>query len=262
MNLDLTGKNALVGGASAGLGLAAALELSLLGANITLLSRTEEKLEKALKKLDTSKGQQHSYAIADFTHPDTLPAITHQLLNEKGAYHILINNSGGPASGKAIEANPNAFIAAFQQHLISYQILTQALVPGMQQARYGRIINIISTSVKEPIAGLGVSNTIRGAVASWGKTLATELGPSGITVNNVLPGYTRTARYEQLLNQRIAATGKNAAEVEKELVSDIPARRIGEPEDFGAAVAFICSPAAAYINGVNLPVDGGRLKSM
>lgn len=176
--------------------------------------------------------------------------------------HILVNNTGGPAGGTIMAAKEEEFLQAFNAHLICNHILVQALVPGMQEANFGRIINIISTSVKQPIPGLGVSNTIRAAVANWSKTLAGELGKYGITVNNVLPGFTKTVRADYVIKKKATDTGKNEADVTKELVAEIPAGRMGMPEEFGAVVAFLCSPAAGYISGINLPVDGGRTLSL
>lgn len=259
MNLDLTGKNAIVCGSSQGLGLASAIELSQLGANITLFSRNEEKLKKALLKLDTSRGQNHGYLVADFDFPEQVEHAIQDHI-KKNKVDILINNSGGPKGGPILEAGSKEFIDGLNRHLICNQILVQAVVPGMKKSGFGRIINIVSISVKEPIAGLGVSNTVRGAVASWSKTLAGEVGPYGITVNNVLPGYTRTERYISLMKNKSEATGKSFEEVDKQMAAGIPMRRIGEPDDFGAVVAFLCSPSASYITGVNLPVDGGFTK--
>ncbi len=179
-------------------------------------------------------------------------------MSDNDPVHILVNNTGGPPPGTVIEARPEEFTTAFAQHLICNQILVQAVVPGMQAAGYGRIINIISTSVKQPIAGLGVSNTIRGAVASWAKTLASELAPFGITVNNVLPGMTRTQRLDSLIASKAEKTGKTIEQITQEMIREIPAGRIGMPHEFAAAVAFLASPAASYITGINLPVDGGR----
>jgi 3-oxoacyl-[acyl-carrier protein] reductase len=176
--------------------------------------------------------------------------------------HILIHNSGGPPGGLLAQATADALLSVFQQHLIAGHALMQALLPGMRAARFGRIVNIISTSVKEPIAGLGVSNTIRGAVANWAKTLATELAADGITVNNVLPGFTSTERLSGLITARAASSGREEAEVEAEFLSVSPAGRFADPSEPAAAIAFLCSPAAAYINGINLPVDGGRTKSL
>ncbi|MFM7710130.1 MAG: SDR family oxidoreductase [Ferruginibacter sp.] len=258
MNLDLNGKTALVCGSTQGLGLASAIELALLGANIVLMARNETSLQAALQQLDTRHNQQHQYLVADFSDNASVQNAIQAYISKGNTIHILINNTGGPAGGKAIDANSSEFITAFQAHLINNHQLSQAVVPGMKAAGFGRIINIISTSVKQPIAGLGVSNTIRAAVANWSKTLATELGPFGITVNNVLPGFTATVRADYVIKKKAADSGKTEDEVMKELVAEIPAKRIGQPNEFGAAVAFLCSPAAAYINGINLPVDGGR----
>ena len=258
MNLDLTNKTALVCGSTQGLGYASAVELALLGCHVVLMARNEEKLKEKLQLLDKSKGQQHQYVVADFADTEAVKlAITNFI--KINTIHILVNNTGGPPGGAALTAKAEEFLSAFNNHLINNHNLTQALVPGMKQAGFGRIINIISTSVKIPIAGLAVSNTIRAAVANWAKTLATELGPFGITVNNVLPGFTKTARADYVISSKAKAGNISEDEVMKQLEAEIPAGRIGRPEEFGAAVAFLSSPAAAYINGVNLPVDGGRL---
>ena len=258
MNLDLTGKNAIVCGSTQGLGYASAAELALLSANVTLLARNEAKLQEAVKTLDTSKGQQHNYLVADFSDAETVRKAITNFVALGNTAHILINNTGGPAGGTALDAKAEEFTAAFSSHLICNHLLVQALVPGMKAAGFGRIVNIISTSVKQPLKNLGVSNTIRAAVANWSKTLATELAPFGITVNNILPGFTKTTRADYIIEKKIKDTGKTEAEVMKEFISEIPAGRIGNTEDFGAAVAFLCSPSAGYITGINLPVDGGR----
>jgi len=258
MDLDLSKKTAVVCGSTQGLGYASAAELALLGCNIILMARSKEKLEAAVKTLDNSRGQQHNILVADFSGTEAVKSAINDFV-KNNPVHILINNTGGPPGGAALTAKPEEFLAAFNNHLINNHNLVQAVVPGMKAAGYGRIINIISTSVKNPIAGLGVSNTIRAAVANWAKTLATELGSFGITVNNVLPGFTKTVRADYVIASKAKATGASQEEVLKALVAEIPAGRIGQPEEFGAAVAFLCSPAAAYINGINLPVDGGRL---
>jgi 3-oxoacyl-[acyl-carrier protein] reductase len=259
MNLDLTNKKAIVCGSTQGLGLASAIELSLLGADVTLLSRNEEKLKEALHKLDVSKKQKHQYIVADFEFPEQVKKSVTEYLDKKNTVNILVNNTGGPKGGNAVDASAEDFISAFKSHLICNQILVQAVLPSMKESGYGRIINIISISVKQPIPGLAVSNTIRGAVASWSKTMANELGELGITVNNVLPGYTRTARLESIIQNKMASSHKSEKEIEEEFTSTIPLKKIGKPEEFGAAVAFLCSPAASYITGINLPVDGGRI---
>ncbi len=262
MDLGLKGKTAVVCGSTQGLGYASANELSLLGASIILMARNEEKLKEIIKTLDNSAGQHHQYLVADFTDSSTVKKAIDKFIQVGETAHILINNTGGPAGGPALSATTDEYLKAFESHLICNHILTQALVPGMKVAGFGRIINIISTSVKQPIAGLGVSNTIRAAVANWAKTLATELGPFGITVNNVLPGFTQTVRADYVIKNKAVASGKTEEEIMKELLAEIPVGRIGKPEEFGAAVAFLCSPAAAYINGINLPVDGGRLTTL
>lgn len=260
MNLDLSDKNALVCGASAGIGAASARALAALGARVTLVARNAEKLTKVLQSLDNQE-EGHDFLVADFSNPANLAAALSELPKDR-SYHILINNTGGPKGGPIFSAAPEEFTEAFAQHLVCNQMLSQALVPGMKEAVYGRIINIISTSVKQPIDGLGVSNTIRGAVANWSKTLANELGPHGITVNNVLPGFTATERLADIVkgaSKRFDKTEDEAAEFMRQLV---PVRRFAEPEEIANAVAFLASPAAGYINGINLPVDGGRTKSL
>ena len=230
----------------------------MLGANVILMARDEEKLKTCIGLLDQSSGQKHGYIVADFSSHENVHIAIYKYLESGNVVHILVNNTGGPSGGKAIDAQAIEFTKAFESHLICNQILVQALVPGMKKEGFGRIINIISTSVKQPIAGLGVSNTIRAAVANWSKTLASELGAFGITVNNVLPGFTQTTRADYVIKKKAADTDKSEDEVMNELIKEIPVGRIGQPSEFGAAVAFLCSPAAAYINGINLPVDGGR----
>ncbi len=262
MNLNLSGKTALVCGSTQGLGFASAIELALLGANVILMARNEERLNVALKQLQQTEDQKHSYVVADFSDPSQVKEAVASLLATTPQVHILVNNTGGPPGGTALAASTEDFMQAFNSHLVCNHILTQAVVPGMKAAGFGRIINVISTSVKAPIAGLGVSNTIRAAVANWSKTLAIELGPFGITVNNVLPGFTKTGRADYVIEKKAVASNKTKEVVLEELVAEIPVGRIGEPAEFGAAVAFLASPAAAYINGVNLPVDGGRLQCL
>jgi 3-oxoacyl-[acyl-carrier protein] reductase len=261
MNLDLTGRNAFVSGSSKGIGKAIAIELAKLGANITLAARTETSLMQGLIDLSFSAGaeQRHDYLVADYANPDKLKAaVERHMLKTNKTYHILINNTGGPPAGKAIDAAEEDFISAFSNHLVCNHLLTKLMVDGMKKDNYGRIINIISTSVKIPLHGLGVSNTIRGAVASWAKTMANELGEYGITVNNVLPGATQTERLKQIIDNKSSKQKLATDQVEKEMMAEIPMKRFARPEEIAAAVAFLASPAAAYINGINVPVDGGR----
>lgn len=258
MNLELSGKSALVCGSSQGIGRAVALELAVLGASVTLFGRRADALEQVRRELAVKAGQTHHVLVADFSRPDEVKSVIDKHLAATGPLNILINNTGGPAPGPAHLADASAFLAAFQQHLICNQLLVQALLPGMKASGYGRIINIISTSVKQPIANLGVSNTIRGAVASWAKTLAGELGRFGITVNNVLPGSTDTGRLSAIIDNKATKSGKSRDDVVAEEKAVIPVGRFAEPEELAYAVAFLASPSAGYITGINLPVDGGR----
>lgn len=261
MQLSLIGKHALVGGSTQGIGLAIAQELASLGATCTLISRNETSLQKAVTTLNTSHNQQHDYLVADYSNYNEVKEVVAGYVANTNI-HILINNTGGPAAGPITEATPEAFLSAFQQHLICNQLITQLVIPGMKADQYGRIINVISTSVKIPLKGLGVSNTIRGAVASWAKTMSNELAVYGITVNNVLPGATATARLENIVNNKSAKTGAAKDDVEQEMMEEIPMKRFGQPEEIGAVAAFLATPAAAYLTGVSIPVDGGRTGSL
>jgi 3-oxoacyl-[acyl-carrier protein] reductase len=261
MNLNLTGRTALVCGGSQGLGAAIAIELALLGANVIVLARREVVLQEFVKTLDCSQGQTHEWIAADAQLPDLLLLKIKDRL-QKGPIEILVNNTGGPAAGPLLATPVLDLEKAFQAHLSVSHLLTQALVPGMKAAGFGRIINVLSTSVKQPIDGLGISNTVRSAVANWAKTMANELGGFGITVNNVLPGYTNTQRLQYLFANQAEKSGLQPEDILKKTLSLIPAGRLGEPAEFGAVVAFLCSPAGAYINGINLPVDGGRLSGL
>ncbi len=259
MNITLEGKNALVCGSSQGIGESIARQLAESGCNVTLLARNEDKLKNVLASLNVSGTQKHGLLVADFSNPTHLEETLAKHIKSSGIkYHILINNTGGPAAGKAIDAKTQQFIDAFQMHLICNHILVSNVVEGMKANNYGRIINIISTSVKQPLKNLGVSNTIRGAVANWSKTLATELAPFGITVNNVLPGATKTTRLEAIITNKSNSSSRSKEEVSEEMLAEIPAKRFGEAHEIAAAAVFLCSPQAAYINGINLPVDGGR----
>lgn len=261
MQLSLIGKHALVGGSTQGIGLAIAQELALLGATCTLISRNEASLQKAVTTLNADQNQQHDYLVADYSNYAQVKDVVAAYAAEHNI-HILINNSGGPAAGPITEATPEAFLSAFQQHLICNQLITQLVIPGMKADNYGRVVNIISTSVKIPLKGLGVSNTIRGAVASWAKTMSNELAVYGITVNNILPGATATARLENIVNNKSSKTGAEKAEVEQEMMEEIPMKRFGKPEEIASVAAFLTTPAAAYLTGVSIPVDGGRTGSL
>ena len=261
LSLNLSGKTALVGGSTQGIGLASAQALADMGARCVLISRNENKLIDALTTLSATQGQNHSYLIADYAHLEQVREVVTTFVRDN-TVHILINNTGGPAGGPVMNAQPEEFVAAFQQHLLCSHVITLLVTEGMKAAGFGRIINIISTSVKIPLKDLGVSNTIRGAVASWSKTMANELGKFGITVNNVLPGATATERLSTIIINKAAKTGKSKEDAEQEMMKEIPAGRFGKPEEIAAMVAFLASPAAAYVNGATIPVDGGRTGSI
>lgn len=261
MDLELTGRHALVCGASEGIGRATARELAALGARVTVLARRDAALREVVDGLPGGAARGHGAIAVDMA--DT-PALADAVAARAAEFpvHILVNNTGGPPGGPAHAADAAAYLDAFQRHLLAGQALVQALLPGMRAARWGRVVNVVSTSVREPIAGLGVSNTIRGAVASWAKTLSRELGADGITVNNVLPGYTETGRIDQILADRMAATGKSREDIVAAMLASVPAGRFAKPEETAGVIAFLCSPAAAYVSGVSLPVDGGRMQSI
>jgi 3-oxoacyl-[acyl-carrier protein] reductase len=254
----LDGKRALVCGASRGIGAAAARELAARGATLGLLARDGTRLAEVRNSL---AGTGHVDLEADMTDLAGLRAAVGGWAGREPV-HVLVNNSGGPPPGPLFGAEPDALLHAFRQHVLAAQTLVQLVVPGMTDVGYGRIVNVISTSVKQPIPGLGVSNTIRGAMASWAKTLATELGPLGITVNNVLPGATATERLDALIVNKAQKEGSTQVEAIASLKAPIPAGRFGEPEEIAAAIGWLASPAAAYVNGINLPVDGGRLGTL
>jgi len=256
--IDLSGKRALVCGGSQGIGRACAEALARAGASVTLLARNETALRDVAESLDRTRDQQHGWLAADMTDPAAVRDAVIAHVHKNGTIHILVNNTGGPPSGPLAETPPEAILTAIQAHVVVAQHLVQALLPGMSEAKYGRIINIISTSVIAPIKGLGVSNTTRGAMANWGRSMAGELGPRGITVNNILPGYTSTDRLGSLITRMAGNTGVTEEQLAAQWAATIPLGRFADPSEIGNVVAFLASPAASYVNGVNLPVDGGR----
>lgn len=262
MNLNLSGKRALVCGSSDGIGKAVAIELAELGASIVLLARNAEKLEKVKSELSSQAGQQHAFLVADFGNPVEVERVVKEYVIDNQPFNILINNTGGPPAGKAHMADGAEYVDAFSRHLLVNHVVTQSVLEGMKKSGYGRIVNIISTSVKVPLPNLGVSNTIRGAVGNWSKTLANELGMYGITVNNVLPGATETGRLKSIISNKAQKTGATEEEVSKHMTAEIPMARFAQPNEVANAVAFLTSPAASYINGINIPVDGGRTPNL
>lgn len=258
MNNSLEERVALVAGSTQGIGKATAVEMARMGAKVILLARNADKLEQVRIELEGINPIGHSLIAADFSDPQGLKRAVAQELSKSRIVHILVNNTGGPPGGQAIDAETDDFRRAFEMHLICNQVLVGLVVPGMKEAGYGRIINVISTSVKQPLPNLGVSNTIRGAVANWAKSLANELGQHNITVNNVLPGATNTSRLQSIAQTKSNKTGLSVEEVLQGMANAVPMKRIGEPEEIANAITFLAGPAASYINGINLPVDGGR----
>lgn len=261
MNLSLQGKTALICGSTQGIGFAIAKELALLGADCILMARNEESLQTAKAQLDIASGQVHQTAIADFSDTTSVKNAI-DLLLKNNTIHILINNTGGPPAGPIVNAKAEDFLSALNLHLINNHNLATAVIDGMKQSGYGRIINIVSTSVKIPLNNLGVSNTTRAAVAGWAKTLANEVAQFGITVNNVLPGATATVRLSSIIENKSKKTNTELKEVEQEMLHEIPMRRFGQPEEIAALAAFLTTPAAAYITGQSICVDGGRTGSI
>lgn len=260
MNLNLNNKNAIVCGSTQGIGKATAMALATEGVNITLVARNEEKLKQVVAELPSHRD--HNYIVADFSNPEDLKEKVTVFINENHGFHILINNTGGPKGGAVFNADLDEFDTAFTQHLKCNHVLAQTVVPFMKTTGFGRIINVISTSVKQPLDGLGVSNTIRGAVANWGKTLANELSQFGITINNVLPGATATERLTEILKNKAEKSGKSIEESANAMRNGVPAKRFAKPEEIANAITFLASEAASYISGINLPVDGGRTRCL
>lgn len=259
MIIELKGRNALVCGSTQGLGRAVAFQLAQAGANITLMARNGNTLAETAQSLPNNGLQKHDYITADFEFPGDIDIIIGLAINKGMVYDILVNNTGGPPPGEANSASPNDYLKAFNMHLVSSQTLLKNILPGMKQSGSGRIINIISVGARQPIDGLGVSNTIRGAMANWAKTLSRELAVFGITVNNILPGNIRTGRLDALIKNRASQSVKSIDEVEVDMISKIPVGRFGKPDELAFLVVFLCSNYADYINGTSIPVDGGLL---
>ncbi len=255
----LQGRQAMVCGSTQGIGRACAMEIAKLGASVTLVARNEATLQQVCDELPSEEGQNHAILCADFSDISSLTDSLHAMVTERGTYHVLVNNTGGPTSGPIIEADLEAFAQGFSNHVLCNHTLLKALLPGMKEEAFGRIVNIISTSVLMPIKGLGVSNTIRAAVANWAKTVASEVASFGITVNNVLPGFTDTARLTHLFEAKANRTGQTVEQIREAAIAMIPAGRLAHPSEIAAVVGFLTSPAASYISGVNIPVDGARM---
>lgn len=254
--LSLAGRTALVCGASAGIGRATALTLASLGANVIALARRQSELDALLPELLAEGAPSARALVADLDDTAGLAALVAGLQAE-----ILIHNTGGPPGGRLLDDPPAKLAAAFQRHVLSAQVLVQALLPSMAAAGFGRIVTVTSTSVREPLDNLGTSNTIRAAMAGWAKTLSREL-PPGVTINNLLPGYTATGRLSTLIEGAAGRSGVTTEEMAASWRANVPEGRFASPDELAGVIAFLCSPAAAYVRGVTLPVDGGRLRSI
>jgi 3-oxoacyl-[acyl-carrier protein] reductase len=253
--------NALVCGASEGIGKQTAIKLAQAGFRVTLISRSPDKLERFAEELNKINDLGHDFRPVDLSHIKAVMQVSEEIASDRD-YSVIVNNNAGPKAGPLAKASAEEILEGITGHVVAAHILMQALLEGMIRSGYGRIINIISTSVKAPIAGLGVSNTVRGAMANWAKTLSSELGGHGITVNNVLPGFTATGRLDSLIEGKADKQGKSTDKIVSQMQSGIPLGRFAKPEETAEAIAFLASPQAAYINGINLPVDGGRLMSL
>jgi 3-oxoacyl-[acyl-carrier protein] reductase len=257
MEITLQGRTAVICGSTQGIGKAIAEAFAAAGATCILLARDRNKLEEVRSELSVPADQAHQFMVADFSDLNAVEAVVKEIAASTNA-EILVNNTGGPKPGAITEASTGEFVKAFEQHIICNQLIAGLLLPGMKRKNYGRIINIVSTSVKIPIPNLGVSNTIRAAVAGWAKTWANEVGQFNVTVNNILPGLTETSRLNSLISNMSQQQGVSEKNVEDELKNSIPMKRFGKASELANLALFLASPAASYITGTSIPVDGGR----
>lgn len=259
MNVSLEGLRAIVCGASQGMGKAIATQFAKSGASVFLIARNEENLKETVASLPQNSTQRHTYACVDITHLSQLETIIETANNEYGGFHIVVNNTGGPPPGLLFQSKNDELESAFKQHVLAAQTILKVVLTKMIELKYGRIINIISVGLKQPIENLGVSNTIRGAMGSWSKTLSKELAAYGITVNNILPGYIKTERLKYLIQRNSLAKNITYEEEERNFLEKVPVKRLGIPEEIGYLATFIASPLANYLNGTSIPLDGGFL---
>ncbi len=258
MKIDLTGKKALVGGSSKGIGLGIATELANSGACVCLMARNESRLKEIVAQLPSSNN--HSYLVVDFSKFEDFKIKIEEYV-KNNQVDILINNTQGPPAGNSLSKNIDSYQEAFDLLFKSVVHTTSLVIPGMQKNKWGRIINVTSVSVKEPLNYLVLSNSIRSAVVAWAKSLSVDLGPDGITVNSILTGYFDTERIKELNKEKSRSLNISEAEVLDKMKSLVPASRLGTPEEYGYLVSFLSSDNAAYINGASIPIDGGLLKS-
>ncbi|MBI2793045.1 MAG: SDR family oxidoreductase [Ignavibacteria bacterium] len=261
MTTDLTGLRALVAGASKGIGKAIAIALAENGASVTLLARSENLLEQVRDTLVMKQGQRHYVVVTDIRSAEVIQQVEKHVDNH-GGFHIVVNNTAGPNAGELIKSHVESLTQAFHDHILVSHELMQLLSPFMKAEKFGRFINIISTSVKQPIEGLGVSNIVRGAMASWSKTLATELAPFGVTVNNILPGATLTNRLETIIARQSKDSGVSEEDIRNKMIKLIPVGRFADPSEIAHAALFLASREASYITGTSILVDGGRMRSL
>lgn len=261
MNISLKNKKALIGGSSRGIGKAVAHQLAESGASITLMARSEDKLKALISQLPTDQGQHHQYLLVDFTDLDAYKKIIGTYF-QHNTVDILINNTQGPAAGSAMDKQIEDYQEAFDLLFKTVVFTTEQALKGMIVQKYGRIINIASVSVKEPLSYLALSNTIRAAVVTWSKSLATDLGKYNITVNSTLTGYFNTERIKELNAGKAKALGVPTSEVDRQMISNVPMGRFGDPEEYGYLIAFLASEQASFITGTNIPIDGGLLRSL
>ncbi|GGG55859.1 short-chain dehydrogenase [Croceivirga lutea] len=261
MNISLKGKNALVGGSSGGIGKGIAEQLAESGASVTVMARSENKLKQLINNLPTEDGQKHEYLVVDFSDFDSYSTIISTYF-KKNTVDILVNNTQGPEAGGALEKKVDDYQTAFDLLFKTIVFTTELAVEQMQKNGWGRIINVASISVKEPLNYLALSNTIRAAVVTWAKGLASDVGQFGITVNSILTGYFDTERIAQLNAKKAEKMGVSQNKVRKTMEEMVPVKRIGQPIEYGYLVAFLASEKAAFITGINMPIDGGLLKSL
>ena len=258
MKIDLTGKKALVGGSSKGIGLGIATELANSGASVCLMARNESRLKQIVDQLPNSSN--HSYLVVDFSKFEDYKIKIEKYVKNNHV-DILINNTQGPPAGNSLSKNIDSYQEAFDLLFKSVVHTSSLVIPGMQKNKWGRIINVTSVSVKEPLNYLVLSNSIRSAVVAWAKSLSVDLGPDGITVNSILTGYFDTERIKELNKEKSKSLNISETEVIEKMKSLVPASRLGRPEEYGYLISFLSSDNAAYINGASIPIDGGLLKS-
>ena len=261
MIISLKGKRALIGGSSRGIGKAIAQQLAESGASVTLMARNEEKLKTIIAKLPVSEGQKHNYLLIDFNEFDDYKKTISRFF-ETHEIDILVNNTQGPKAGGVMDIEVSDYQEAFDLLFKSIVFTTQLALPQMIKNKWGRIINVASISVKEPLSYLALSNSIRAAMVTWAKTLATDIAQHQITVNSILTGYFDTERIKDLNTTKALQLGISTDEVRHNMEQQVPMKRIGDPKEYAFLVAFLASEQASYITGTQIPIDGGLLKSL